>query len=83
MFVFALYLWIKLSFSRVSTTVELHHLDLNKILQDKAQQALHNDAACRFEQILEVAPYKTTVGQLLTSHLANYLRKTCRLTRQS
>ena len=45
------------SCSHVSTTVWLHHSDLNEMLGDKARWELHNDSTFCFEQILEAAPY--------------------------
>ena len=57
------------------TVVWLHYLDSNETLGEKARWELYKDAACCFEQILELAPYKTVVIQLLTSHLINHPRK--------
>ena len=39
---------------------------LTKYLNKKTRYELHVNAACYFEQILEVAPYKTTVVQSLS-----------------
>ena len=57
---------IFLSYSCISTTVWLYHLNFNKTPGEKASWELYNDAAaCCSEQIVEVAPYKTAAAQLL------------------
>ena len=43
----------------VSITTWLHHLDLKKMLGEKARWELHKDAMCCFEQVLEVEPVNT------------------------
>ena len=58
-------------------TILLHHLDSNKMLEEKARWELPKDAACCFEQILEMTIYKTAVVRPLTSYLTNYPIKVC------
>ena len=59
----------------LSTTVWLHHIDLNKVLKEKVWWELHKDDACFFEYILEATPYKIVVVWWLTSHLTDYPSK--------
>ena len=56
---------ILLGCSHVSTTVQLHYLDFNKMYGGKARWELHKDAAYCYKQILEIASWK----QQLYSHL--------------
>ena len=60
----------------VGTTIWLYHLDFKEMSGEKARCALHKDATCCFEQILEAASYKTATVQPLTSHLTNHPSKT-------
>ena len=53
----------------VSITIWLHYTDSNENLGYKARWKLHNDTACCFEQILEVAPNKTTAVWPLAFYL--------------
>ena len=57
------------------SAVWLHHLDFNEIPGEKARWEVHKNAACSFEQILEVAPYRTAAVWPLTSNLTNHPRK--------
>ena len=63
------------SCSCVSTTVWLNHLAIKEMFGDKSKLKLLKDAACSVEQILEGAHYKRAIGQPLTFHRANHLRK--------
>ena len=50
------------------------------MFQENAEWELYKDAACCFEQILEVAPYKTSVRQPLISmvcEIGGKMNKTC------
>ena len=58
--------------SCVSTTVLMHHLDIIKMLGEKARWELHINVTCYFEQILEKTPYKTAAVWLPTFHLTNH-----------
>ena len=58
----------------VSAIAWLHLMDANKTPKERATWELHKDAACYFEQILEVASYKTAPVQPFTSHLSNHPR---------
>ena len=49
---------------------------LTKRKGKKVRWELHNNAMCRFEQILEAAPRKTSAVRSTTSHLTNYPRQT-------
>ena len=59
------------SYSHVGSTVQLHHMDFSKMLEEKARWELHKDDACYSEQILETAPNKTA-ERPLTSHLTGH-----------
>ena len=61
-------------FQVVAVSLQLHHLNFNEMPGKKAWLELCKNNACCFEQILEVAPYKTVVVWLFTSHLTNHLR---------
>ena len=53
---------------------DLHHLDSNETLGEKAKLKIHNAAPCCFEQILETVPYKTVIRPF-ASHPTNLPRK--------
>ena len=57
--------------SFINTIVWTHPIGSNEIFEEKAWKELHKDATHHFEQILEVAPEKTTAVWSLTSHLTN------------
>ena len=61
------------SSNRISTTVWLHHLDLNEMLGVKAKQELHKDAACYFEEILKEALYQKKPKKKPYDHLQDML----------
>ena len=67
--------------SSVSTTVWLHHLNLQKTLREKSRWELNKDAVYCFEQIQEASPYKTAAIRPLVSNLTydpNKTRKICK-----
>ena len=59
----------------VSTTIWIHHLDTDKIHEEKAKWELHKNATCCFGQILEAEPNKIEAVCLLVSHLTNHPSK--------
>ena len=63
-------------FSYVSTTVWLHHTDINEMREKKATRKLHKDAACRFKYIQKATPFETAAARPLTTHLTKNLNKT-------
>ena len=65
---------IFLSYGSVNTTVWMHHIDANKIYEEKARWELHKNTIGCFEQILEATPYKAAAVWLLTSHPTTQVR---------
>ena len=57
----------------VNTTMQLHHMDFNKMLGEKARKEPHKDAELCFEQTPKAATYKisTTWQFMSTSHFTN------------
>ena len=63
------------SCSHISTTIWWHHLNFNKMPGENTWRELNKAAACSFEQIQEVAPFKTAAVRSLASYLTNHSRK--------
>ena len=63
------------NFSCVNTSVELHHLDSQEMIE-KATWGFHKDITCCFEQIGTYSPHKTAVVCVLIFYLMNSPRNT-------
>ena len=64
------------SVAGVHTTVWMNHMDVNKMLGEKARWELHKNAMSHFEQILVLTPYETNTVWSPNSHQKHYQRKT-------
>ena len=65
----------------VNTTVWMHHMDVYKLLGEKARWELHKNSTCYFEQIPQATPHKIATIWPFTAHLTNHpskMNKTCR-----
>ena len=60
----------------VNTTVRIHRVDTNETHEENVLWERHKNAACYFEQTLEVVPHKTADVRPLTSNLTNHSNKT-------
>ena len=47
----------------------MHYMEADKMYRDKARRELHKNTSSYTEQILEVAPHKTTAVRSFTSYL--------------
>ena len=55
--------------SCVNTTVQMHHMNADKMYWEKDWQKLHKNAMSYIEQILEATPHEKISVRPLTSHL--------------
>ena len=50
----------------------MHHMDANKMYEEKAWRQLHKNAASNTEQVLEAAPHQTAAVRPPITHHENY-----------